>query len=352
LSKGTVTLAIGRETLTSGSCWTQREVTATSGVGVTETVAVHVEGLTKSYGDVRAVSGIDFDIPRGEVFALLGPNGAGKTTTVEILEGYRKRDGGDVLVLGHDPGKGERELKKRIGIVLQSTGIDPYLTVSETIAMFSGYYPQPRPVDEVIELVGLSAKRAARVLKLSGGQQRRLDVAIALAGDPELLFLDEPTTGFDPAARRGAWEVLKNLAALGKTILLTTHYMDEAQHLADRVAIIAAGQIVAEGTPDTLAGRDVAKTRVRFHLPDGVSPPADVLAGQTMPGGFTEFATEDPIRMLHRLFGWAIDNGVELDGLEVTRPSLEDVYLQLTGGQSGGEPAAPQPVGRGGRRQP
>ena len=326
-------------------------MTATSGVGVTETVAVHVRGLTKSYGDVQAVRGIDFDIARGEVFALLGPNGAGKTTTVEILEGYRKRDGGDVSVLGYDPGKGERELKKRIGIVLQSTGMDQYLTVAETIAMFSGYYPHPRPVDEVVELVGLSAKRDTRVLKLSGGQQRRLDVAIALAGDPELLFLDEPTTGFDPAARRGAWEVLRNLSALGKTVLLTTHYMDEAQQLADRVAIIAAGRIVAEGAPGTLAGRDVAKTRVRFRLPDGISLPAEVLAEQATSGGFVEHSTEDPVRVLYRLLGWAIDHGVELDGLEVTRPSLEDVYLQLTGGPDAGEPAEPQPVGRGRRRQ-
>src|SRR6266542_5193502 len=314
--------------------------------------AIRVRGLRKSYGDLEAVGGIELSVPGGQVFALLGPNGAGKTTTVEILEGFRSRSGGDVSVLGYDPARGGEALKSRIGIVLQSTGIDPFLTVRETIEMYGGYYPSQRTSDEVIEVVGLTEKRDTRVRQLSGGQQRRLDVAVALAGDPELLFLDEPTTGFDPAARRGAWEVLKNLAALGKTILLTTHYMDEAQHLADRVAIIAAGQIVAEGTPDTLAGRDVAKTRVRFHLPDGVSPPADVLAGQTMPGGFTEFATEDPIRMLHRLFGWAIDNGVELDGLEVTRPSLEDVYLQLTGGQSGGEPAAPQPVGRGGRRQP
>jgi ABC-2 type transport system ATP-binding protein len=323
---------------------------ATSDVGVTRTETVQVEGLTKSYGDVQAVKGIDFDIAQGEVFALLGPNGAGKTTTVEILEGYRTRDGGRVSVLGHDPGTGGRELKQRIGIVLQSTGIDPYLTVSETIAMYSGYYPHPRPVDEVIEVVGLAAKRDTRVLKLSGGQQRRLDVAIALAGDPELLFLDEPTTGFDPAARRGAWDVVKHLAALGKTVLLTTHYMDEAQYLADRVAVIAAGQIVAQGTPGTLAGRDLAKARVRFRLPDGVSPPAGLLAEQATLGGFTEFMTDDPIRVLHDLFGWAIDNGVELDGLEVARPSLEDVYLQLTGGASHEEPVEPAPVGRRGRR--
>jgi ABC-2 type transport system ATP-binding protein len=319
-------------------------------MGVTTTQAasgdaVHVQGLTKSYGNVQAVAGIDFRIAQGEVFALLGPNGAGKTTTVEILEGYRRRDGGEVTVLGHDPGRGGRELKSRIGIVLQSTGVDPYLTVSETIAMYSGYYPHPRPVGEVVELVGLSAKRDTRVVKLSGGQQRRLDVAIALAGDPELLFLDEPTTGFDPSARRGAWEVMKNLAALGKTVLLTTHYMDEAQYLADRVAIIAAGQIVAEGTPDTLAGRDLATKRVRFRLPDGVFPPHDLPAGQVV-GGFTELTTDDPVKVLYRLLGWAIEHGVELDGLEVTRPSLEDVYLQLTRVPASEEAAEPEPAGR------
>jgi ABC-2 type transport system ATP-binding protein len=311
--------------------------------------AVRVEGLTKSYGDVQAVAGINFHIARGEVFALLGPNGAGKTTTVEILEGYRRRDGGEVVVLGHDPGRARRDLKRRIGIVLQATGIDPYLTVAETIAMFSGYYPHPRPVDEVIELVGLSAKRDTRVLKLSGGQQRRLDVAIALAGDPELLFLDEPTTGFDPSARRGAWEVVKNLAALGKTVLLTTHYMDEAQYLADRVAVIAAGRIVAEGAPDTLAGRDLATTRVRFRLPDGAAPPADLPAGRVL-GGFTEVTTDDPVHLLHRLLGWAVDEGVELDGLEVTRPTLEDVYLRLTGGPDNQPETEPVVAGRRGRR--
>jgi ABC-2 type transport system ATP-binding protein len=313
--------------------------------------AVRVHELTKSYGDVQAVAGINFHIARGEVFALLGPNGAGKTTTVEILEGYRRRDGGEVVVLGHDPGRARRDLKRRIGIVLQATGIDPYLTVAETIAMFSGYYPHPRPVDEVIELVGLSAKRDTRVLKLSGGQQRRLDVAIALAGDPELLFLDEPTTGFDPSARRGAWEVVKSLAALGKTVLLTTHYMDEAQYLADRVAVIAAGRIVAEGAPDTLAGRDLATSRVRFRLPDGAAPPADLPAGRVL-GGFTELTTDDPVHLLHRLLGWAVDEGVELDGLEVTRPTLEDVYLRLTGGpdnQPETEPAMAERRGRRGR---
>jgi ABC-2 type transport system ATP-binding protein len=316
--------------------------------GASDGDAVRVQGLTKSYGDVQAVAGIDFDIGHGEVFALLGPNGAGKTTTVEILEGYRKRDGGEVTVLGQDPGKGGHDLKSRVGIVLQATGIDPYLTVAETVAMYSGYYPHPRPVGEVVELVGLKEKRDTRVVKLSGGQQRRLDVAIALAGDPELLFLDEPTTGFDPSARRGAWEVVKNLATLGKTVLLTTHYMDEAQYLANRVAVIAAGRIVAQGAPDTLAGRDVATTRVRFRLPDGAALPPDLPALRTL-GEFTELTTDDPFPVLHRLLGWALDRKVELDGLEVSRPSLEDVYLQLTGTASVEEPAAPAPAGRGRR---
>ena len=262
--------------------------------------------------DLHAVDGIDLEIRRGEIFALLGPNGAGKTTTVEILEGYRARDGGDVTVLGYDPGRQRQPLKSRIGIVLQSTGVDLYLTVAETIAMYSSYYPHPRPVDEVIALVGLEAKRDARVVKLSGGQQRRLDVAIALAGDPELLFLDEPTTGFDPSARREAWDVVKSLATLGKTVLLTTHFMDEAQYLADRVAVIAAGRIVAEGTPATIAGRDLARARIRYRLPDGPAPPGD-LSGEPAvrqpgrPDGFTEFAPDDltrgaapPHRLGHR----------------------------------------------------
>src|SRR4249920_612326 len=230
---------------------------------------IFVSELHKSYGDVEAVAGIDLSVDAGEVFALLGPNGAGKTTTVEILEGYRLRTSGVVSVLGHDPAKREAALRRRIGIVLQSTGIDPFLTVRETIEMYAGYYPRRRPTDEVIEVVGLVEKRDVRVNKLSGGQQRRLDVAIALAGDPELLFLDEPTTGFDPGARRNAWEIVRNLTGLGKTGLLTTHYMDEAQPLANRVAAIAKAEIVADGPPSTPGGRDVAKTRIRFRLPPG-----------------------------------------------------------------------------------
>src|SRR6266567_3937884 len=217
--------------------------------------AIDVRGLHKSYGAVEAVRNVDLTIATGEVFALLGPNGAGKTTIVEILEGHRKRDAGTVSGLGFDPARRERALKERIGIVLQSTGIEQFLTVAEVIEMYRGYYPRPRPLDEIIDVVGLTEKRDERVKKLSGGQQRRLDVAIGLAGDPALLFLDEPTTGFDPGARRRMWETVRNLVSLGKTIFLTTHYMDEAQELADRVAVISAGQIVAEGPPETLAGR-------------------------------------------------------------------------------------------------
>ena len=291
---------------------------------------IDVRGLHKSYAGFEAVKGIDLHVDRGEVFALLGPNGAGKTTTVEILEGFRSRSGGDVDVFGHDPTRRDEALLKRIGIVLQSTGVDPYLTVAETVEMYSGYYPAPRPADEVIELVGLDQKRDVRVLKLSGGQQRRLDVAIALAGDPELLFLDEPTTGFDPSARRAAWEVVKSLAILGKTVFLTTHFMDEAQYLADRVAVIAQGEIVAEGPPSTIAGRDRMLTRVVFRMADGAEPPS---LGQAPDGaGGWEIRVDDPTKVLHELTGWALDRGVRFTSLEVSRPSLEDVYLEITAG--------------------
>jgi ABC-2 type transport system ATP-binding protein len=295
--------------------------------------AIEVRGLRKSYGELEAVRGIDLAVVQGEVFALLGPNGAGKTTVVEIMEGFRDRTGGEVRVLGHDPRKGERALKQQIGIVLQSTGVDPYLTVAETIDLYRAYYPTPRPVDEIVDVVGLREKRDVRVAKLSGGQQRRLDVAIALAGDPTLLFLDEPTTGFDPSARRNAWEVVRNLEALGKTIFLTTHYMDEAQYLAKQVAVIAAGTIVAEGPPSTLAGRDTAATIVTFFLPAGAGdlPPA---LGAAMPSADrrVEVHTEDPTRTLYELTRWAVESGIALEGLHVTRPTLEDVYLEITGG--------------------
>jgi ABC-2 type transport system ATP-binding protein len=313
--------------------------------------AIEIRGLRKSYGHVEAVRGIELTVAVGEVFALLGPNGAGKTTTVEIMEGFRDRDAGEVRVLGFDPAKNDRGMKERIGIVLQSTGVDPYLTVAETIELFGSYYPHPRPVDEIVEVVGLVEKRNTRVLKLSGGQQRRLDVAIALAGDPDLLFLDEPTTGFDPAARRGAWQVVKNLEALGKTIFLTTHYMDEAQYLAREVAVIAAGRIVAQGPPSSLGGRDTAETRVSFRLPSGSeSLPPSVAAAAVVADGRVQITTIDPVPVLHELTGWALERRVALEELEVTRPSLEDVYLQLTGGRPDVERDAAVVEASGGRR--
>jgi ABC-2 type transport system ATP-binding protein len=295
-------------------------------------VAVEVADLRKSYGAVEAVRGISFKVDEGEVFALLGPNGAGKTTTVEILEGFRKRDAGRVSVMGFDPAEGDRRLKEQMGIVLQATGVDPYLTVAETVDMFRGYYPKPRPRDEVLELVGLTEKRDSRIPKLSGGQRRRLDVAVALAGDPKVLFLDEPTTGFDPGARRNAWEVIKGLASLGKTIFLTSHAMDEVQYLADRVVIIADGKVVAEGTPDTLAGRQTAAALIRFQLPDGSQLPDRIRAAAKIHEDVVEVETDDPTRTLYDLTSWAVQANISLKGLEVTRPSLEDVYLEITKG--------------------
>ncbi|MFN2544727.1 MAG: ABC transporter ATP-binding protein [Actinomycetota bacterium] len=313
--------------------------------------AVEVRELSKRYGSIEAVRGISFEVGEGEVFSLLGPNGAGKTTTVEILEGYRRRDEGTVSVLGHDPSRGERALKERIGIVLQQTGVEEFLTVRETIEMYRGYYPHPRPTEEIIELVELGPKAETRITKLSGGQRRRLDVAIALSGDPDLLFLDEPTTGFDPAARRNAWTVVKNLADLGKTILLTTHYMDEAQFLADRVAIIRDGEIVAEGPPSTLAGRETAATRIRFRTTAGAVPPPIAGVEAKVVDGTAELRTERPTQVLHELTTWAVDAGRELEGLEVSRPSLEDVYLELTGGDRPAREEEPAPAGRRGRRR-
>ena len=275
--------------------------------------AIEVSGLRKAYGNLEAVRGVDFTIETGEVFGLLGPNGAGKTTTVEILEGYRKRDGGEVRVLGHDPGRPGPDFREQIGVVLQSSELWPNLTVRETHAVFAGYYAQPRDVDEVIALVGLEEKSGARVKTLSGGQKRRLDLGVALVGDPELIFLDEPTTGFDPAARRAAWEMIRSLRSLGKTVLLTTHYLDEAEQLADRVAVLREGRIVREGTPAELTGGST-ETEIRFRR-----------NGETV----VEQTTE-PTRRLHELTAAALERGEELEGLEVRRPTLEDVYLELT----------------------
>jgi ABC-2 type transport system ATP-binding protein len=300
--------------------------------------AIAVEGLRKSYGQVDAVRGIGFEVPAGEVFALLGPNGAGKTTTVEILEGFRRRDAGTVSVLGIDPERGGRQLRQRVGVVLQECGIDPYLTVIEVARMHAARYPAPRVPDEVVEVVGLAEQRDQRVKTLSGGQQRRLDLALGLVGDPELLFLDEPTTGFDPSARRASWEIVRELCSLGKTVLLTTHYMDEAQALASTVAVITRGEIVAVGPPDEIAGRDRLATVVSFVAPDGVAladlPVAVVADGERV--RFEIADGEETARVLHELTGWALERGVDLVGLTVLRPTLEDVYLLLTGEQHQG----------------
>jgi ABC-2 type transport system ATP-binding protein len=276
--------------------------------------AIFVDDLRKSYGSNEAVRGISFHINEGEVFGLLGPNGAGKTTTVEILEGYRERDGGNVDVLGFDPARAETAYRERIGVVLQQSQLWTNLTVRETHRMFAGYYRKPRDVDEVIDLVGLGAKRDARVKTLSGGQKRRLDLGVALVGDPDLVFLDEPTTGFDPAARRAAWEMIRSLRSLGKTILLTTHYLDEAEQLADRVAVLREGRIVREGTPAELTG-DTSETEVRYRRD----------------GHEVVIRTTEPTVLLHRLTREALAEGRELEGLTVRRPTLEDVYLTLTG---------------------
>jgi ABC-2 type transport system ATP-binding protein len=292
--------------------------------------AIEVRGLRKSYGALEAVRGIDLRVERGEVFALLGPNGAGKTTTVEILEGHRTRTAGEVRVLGHDPGHLDRAYRERIGIVLQQTGVDEYLTVREVVSMVAGYYPKPRDVDEVIALAGLTEQADRRVRKLSGGQKRRVDLAVALAGDPELLFLDEPTTGFDPSARRQAWETVHGLTELGKTIFLTTHFMDEAQALAHRLAIIADGRIVEVGSADELIGARSHASRVRFRLPEGLSPPEGLGARPQASAPAWELETDSPTRTLSELTAWALAQGTELADLEVRRRSLEDVYLQLT----------------------
>jgi ABC-2 type transport system ATP-binding protein len=274
--------------------------------------AIEVRDLRKRYGEVEALRGVTFDVRAGEVFGLLGPNGAGKTTTVEILEGYRPRSGGTVSVLGFDPQRGGRELRERIGVVLQSSELWHNLTVRETHAMFAAYYRSPRDVDEVIDLVGLTEKRDARTKTLSGGQKRRLDLGVALVGDPDLLFLDEPTTGFDPGARRAAWEMIRSLRLLGKTILLTTHYLDEAQELADRVAVVRGGEIVTLGTPAELRS-GAGETEIRYR-----ENGREVL-----------LTSRTPTQTLNELTARALAEGHELEGLEVRRPTLEDVYLTL-----------------------
>src|ERR1700733_4015720 len=295
--------------------------------------AIHVRGLCRSYGEVRAVRDVSFEVERGEVFCLLGPNGAGKTTTVEILEGYRERSGGQVSVLGFDPARGERGMRERVGIVLQQCGVQQDLSVAELLEMYGRYHLHPRPIDEVLELVELGAKRDERIGELSGGQRRRLDLALALIGDPELVFLDEPTTGFDPAARHAAWSTIRSLCELGKTVFLTTHFMDEAQQLADRVAIMRDGEIIALGSPDELGGRDARPAEIRFVLPRGVGLdqlPLMPYERCTLDGGLALVVTPEPVIALQLLTGWAIDHGLPLRRLSVSQPTLEDIYLELT----------------------
>jgi ABC-2 type transport system ATP-binding protein len=300
--------------------------------------AIQVNDLRKSYGSNEAVRGISFEVAPGEVFGFLGPNGAGKTTTIEILEGYRDRTGGEVSVLGADPGRPTRAWRERIGLVLQECELDPALTVREIVTLFASFYPHPRPIDETVDLVGLGPKRAARAGTLSGGQRRRLDVAVGIIGDPELIFLDEPTTGFDPSARRDAWNMIEGLRELGKTIFLTTHYMDEAEHLADRVAILRRGELVAQGTMSELGAGSAAKTVIRFRIPNGARP-ADLepLLGAPVSasGDVATAEVDQPQAPLHRLTGWAEERGIVLDGLEAVHPRLEDIFLDLTGDGAG-----------------
>jgi len=299
------------------------------------TLAVEIRGLQKSYDGVPAVAGIDLEVRSGEVFAFLGPNGAGKTTTVEILEGFRHRTAGDISVLGMDPERAGGEWRSRIGVVLQESEPEAELTVEECVSLYAGYYPRTRSVHETLDLVGLADRPAIRCGELSGGQRRRLDVALALIGDPELLFLDEPTTGFDPAARRSTWDVIAGLRDLGKTIFLTTHYMEEAEHLADTIAVIAKGKVVAAGTPDNLGGRVTKASTIRFTLPTSVSPsdlPPSVLPGVSAVS-HRQVVVEaiSPLPVVGALAAWAGERGIDLPDLEVTRPTLEDIYLELTG---------------------
>jgi ABC-2 type transport system ATP-binding protein len=299
---------------------------------------VSVRGLVKRYGSHEVIAGIDLEVRRGEIFAFLGPNGAGKTTTVEILEGFRHRTGGQVSVLGHDPATAGGAWRDRVGVVLQESEPEPGLSVRECLAMYAGFYRVPRDIDETIALVGLTDKAGARGTRLSGGQRRRLDFALALIGDPQLIFLDEPTTGFDPSARRAAWEVIAGLRQLGKTVFLTTHYMDEAEYLADRIMVLSAGRILAEGTPQTLGGRDRMTTAIGFTLPGYVQardlPPELLPLSEPGARGSTILHSETPLVHLQKLGNWALDQGFDLPDLDVHRPSLEEVYLSLTGSKS------------------
>jgi len=289
---------------------------------------IEVRDLRKRYGDIDAIHGVSLSVAEGEVFALLGPNGAGKSTTVEILEGHRERTSGEVSVLGMDPAKGGRELRERVGIVLQSSGIEDELTVNEALSVYGSAYTDPRPGAEVLELVGLADQGDRRVMHLSGGQQRRVDLALGLVGRPEVLFLDEPTTGFDPAARRKSWELIASLRALGTTIVLTTHYMDEAEFLADRVAVIVKGEIVAEGSPGELMAA-AGDTIITFRLKDGTSLEGIPLADPSVVGPEVSARTDSPTQTLHDLTGWALARDIELGDLSASQPSLEDVYLEL-----------------------
>ena len=300
---------------------------------------VTVEHLAKTYGDTVAVRDVSFEVQKGEVFALLGPNGAGKTTTVEILEGFRSRSGGHVETLGVDPAdhSTQRWLRTKIGVVLQELAIEPYYSVRQVLTRNAGYYPNPRPVDEVIELIGLAEKADERIKHLSGGQQRRLDVGLGIIGNPELLFLDEPTTGLDPSGRRDTWDLIRRLAAAGTTVLLTTHYMDEVEALANRVAVLFGQEIVASGTPESVGGRDLGAVTIRFRLPEGVTAGELPAPAELAEDGHVAIHTEDEVRVLHDLTGWALAGGHPLHGLSVQRLSLEDIYLGLTGGAGTGE---------------
>jgi len=309
--------------------------------------AIEVADLRRSYGGVQAVRGVSFTVARGEVFCLLGPNGAGKTTTVEILEGYRRRDGGDIRVLGFDPAASPRALRERIGIVLQQCGVQADLTVSELLQMYGRYHSRRRGVGELLELVELTGQHATKARELSGGQRRRLDLALALVGDPDLVFLDEPTTGFDPAARRHAWSTIRSLCSLGKTVFLTTHFMDEAQHLADRVAVMRAGEIIASGKPGELGGRDLRPAQIRFELPSGYGlgdlPEAPCLE-RRLEGDMVVIDTRDAVRAAQVLTTWSLERGAALAQFTVSQPTLEDIYLELTGERSAPTPPVEEAI--------